>query len=297
MGKNSKASSGAAAGGNLLYFEPEKLTIVTDKAHPLYDERAEKEPSEAFIRNVALRGIRTPVTLRHNGYADADKTRPIVEVVMGRKRVRACLIVNERRAAEGLEPLRVPAVMARGEASVLMGDMISENELREADTPLIRARKLARYLETGRTEEEAAVVFGVTEQTIKNLLKVLELHPTVQKWIEGGGPVNVAKELSVIPQEGQPAALDKLIASGNIKGARAVEAARNVRKNGEATATKARMMSKVVIGDWRKALKGVGGKEADIAHAILSRILGNERALSNFPHLKELLDKAQGIEK
>jgi ParB family transcriptional regulator, chromosome partitioning protein len=168
--------------------------------------------------------------------------------------------------------------------------MISENEIRKEDSPLVRARKLARYLETGKTEEEAAVVFGVTLQTVKNMLQVLELHPKVQKAIERDNlPTNVARELRSIPQEDQPAALEKLVEKGLTKGAKAVEAARSVRKNGHAEASKVRMMSKHALNEWKSALKKLDGKDADIALAVVSRILGSERALANYPRLRESL--------
>jgi ParB family transcriptional regulator, chromosome partitioning protein len=285
MGQNSQKASGADAGGNLLYFAPEKLTLVTDPKHPLFDERVHLPVDEALVRNIMVYGITQPVTLRLNGRIP-DGThdgKPIVEVVVGRQRVKAALEANKRLAKEGAELIRVPAVMKRAEAGTLAGVMIGENEHRKADTPIVRARKLERFLALGKSEEEAAIAFGVTEATIKNMLKVLELHPKVQKAIEAGTvPVNVAKELSVIPQEEQGAALDKLIAAGNLKGARGVEAAKNVRK-----------MSRAQLETWKKVLKDTEGKDADIAYAVVSRILGGERGLSNYPRLRDALEKAE----
>lgn len=292
MGKNSQTATGADAGGNLLYFAPEKLTIVTDEKHPLYDERAMLPVDENLVLNIMALGIIQPVTLRLNGKDDQGK--PIVEVVVGRQRVKACLEANRRLRKEGKEPHRVPAIMKRAEAGTLTGVMISENEHRQSDTPIVRAKKLARYLDTGKTEAEAAVIFGVTVQTVRTMLKVLELHPKVQAAIERNNlPVNVAKELHVLPQEEQPAALEKLVAAGTVKGARGVEAAKKVRKGGEAEATKVRMLSKNKLEAWKKKLKTAEGKDAEIAYSVVSRILGGERSLSNYPRLRETLESVE----
>lgn len=39
MAKDSKLVYGASGKTNVLTFEPENLHLVTDKTHPLYDER------------------------------------------------------------------------------------------------------------------------------------------------------------------------------------------------------------------------------------------------------------------
>lgn len=291
MGKNSQTASGADAGGNLLYFSPEKLTLVTDKNSPLYDERVNLPLDESLVRNIATYGIIEPVVLRLNG-KKADDT-PIVEVVVGRQRVRACLEANKRLVAEGKEPHRVPAIMKRAEAGTLMGVMISENEIRRADSTLVRARKLERFLATGKTEEEAATAFGVTKQTVKNLLTVLELHPAVQKAIEKDEvPTNVARELAAVPQEEQPAALEKLVAAGTVRGHRGVEAAKKVRDGGVAESNKVRMLSRKRIEQAQKKAKKAENKEAHIAAAVLSHVLGSRRALADFPHLREVFEEA-----
>lgn len=292
MGKSSKQASGAIGQGNLLFFAPEQLVVVKDKNHPLYDKRGEEPPDEAMVLSIMAHGIKVPVSLRHNGYRDQAQSDPIIEVVAGRRRVTAAIEANKRLKAAGGEAVRVPAVMVRGDQSSLIGTLIMENELRKEDTPLQRAEKLQRYLNTGRTVDEAAIVFGVTKPTIANYLKVLELHPKVQKALENNNlPFNVVKELSVMPQEEQPAALEKLVEAGATKGAKGVEAARNVRNGKTAEASKTlRMMAKPTIQQWANKLKKAEGKDAEIAYAVLSRILGHERALSNQPRVREALE-------
>ena len=67
-----------------------------------------------------------------------------------------------------------------------MGIMISENEIREADEPLNRARKMAAYMELGHSAEETAVLFGVSPATIKNSVSILDAPAVVRKAIASG---------------------------------------------------------------------------------------------------------------
>lgn len=281
-------SWGADGRDDAFKFDPTKLVVVEDKDHPLFDERVNLPLDEALVRNIMVNGVVSPVVVRLNGKRKDGSA--IVEVVDGRQRVRAAVEANKRLAAEGKQTILVPTVRRRGEAADLFGVMVSTNELRKNDSALIKARKLQRYLAMGRSEEEAAVAFGVTKATIDNMLKLLELDPKVQKVVERENiPLNVAKELSALPQEEQPAALDKLIESGNIRGARGIEAARRVKNGHTAESSKVRMMSKVALAEWKKRLSKLDGTQADIALAVVSRILGSERALANFPKLRESL--------
>lgn len=52
MAKNSIDAYGACGKSNVLSFEPEKLHLVTDKSHPLYDERIHLPLSEGMVLNI-----------------------------------------------------------------------------------------------------------------------------------------------------------------------------------------------------------------------------------------------------
>jgi hypothetical protein len=52
MAKNSIDAYGASGKTNVLMFEPENLHIVTDKAHPLYDERVNLPIDEGMVLNI-----------------------------------------------------------------------------------------------------------------------------------------------------------------------------------------------------------------------------------------------------
>jgi len=178
MGKPSQKAHAGAAEVKMLLFEPESLVIVKDGE--LVDDRVKEGPSEAFIRNVDHYGVRQSITVRKN--SETGKS----EVVDGRMRLMAAIEVNKRRKKRGEELLRIPARPARGTAGDLVGLMISLNEQRVADTPMNKAKKAARMLELGKTEEEIAIAFGVSSATVKNLMALIDAPAAVRNAVESG---------------------------------------------------------------------------------------------------------------
>lgn len=110
MAKDSKLVYGASGKTNVLTFEPENLHLVTDKTHPLYDERIHLPISEAMVLNIMDQGVLEPIIVWK------DPETGLSCVVDGRQRVRHTLEANKRLLKEGKEPLLVPAVAKRGSA-------------------------------------------------------------------------------------------------------------------------------------------------------------------------------------
>lgn len=54
MAKNSIEVYGASGKTNVLTFEPEHLHLITDKTHPLYDERVHLPIDEGMVLNIAV---------------------------------------------------------------------------------------------------------------------------------------------------------------------------------------------------------------------------------------------------
>jgi ParB family chromosome partitioning protein len=213
MGSNSKKAYGAARRDDVLWFHPEDLVVVTDKSHPLYDSRAELPLDEAMVKSIMADGVLEPVLVRKNG--QRKNGTPLVEVLAGRQRVKNACEANRRLRAKGKEPVLVPAITRRGEDGDLFGVMITENEVRKDNGPMERARLCARYMRFGKSEEQAAVRFGVTETTIRSWLALLELSKDAQEAVERGElTASVAVKLAKLPREEQPAVLEKLKADG-----------------------------------------------------------------------------------
>ena len=242
----SKQAIPGARRSNLFLVEPETLTIVgldTDDGpdHPLYDPRIKLPIDEGLVRNIMTYGVIEPVTVTKNG----DR----IELVDGRQRVRHARVANERLVAEGKEPMRVPVSPPRRASDhVLFGVMISANENRQEDSPLAKADKLERYLAMGRTEEEAAVAFGVTLQAIKTWQCLSDLSPPVRKAIERGDiSASAGAQLAPLPRDEQLPALEQLIGNGETT-AREVRARVKSKQTGQGgvVAPKTRRVRKLI---------------------------------------------------
>ncbi len=277
MAKNSIDAYGAAGKTNLLFIDPEKLTIVeNDPGHALYDpDRTNLPVDEALVLNIMAEGVIEPAIIRKNPDTEA------IEVVDGRQRVKACREANKRLAAKGCTTHLVPCVPRRGDGKALMGVMIS-TFIRQDDTPMGRARKLARYLDLGHSEEQAAVTFGISTSTVRNLLALNDAPKAVQTAVESGKvPASVGYTLAKMNPDEAKAKLDELktavpkVEKGTRKAAR---------KTREIVTGKAGMMGK---RDLQALLEKVstceGMKEMHRAgaQAALLAALGDESTLSS----------------
>lgn len=206
MGKNTKELYGADAKGDLLYFAPERLTIVTDPKHELYDKRIHLSLNEALVRNIMHHGVLKSILIRKNGDA--------IEVVDGRQRVRNCEEANRRLVAKGSEPHRVPCITKRGDATLLMGMLISANAHSQEDGPLEKAEKAQRYLDLGRSIEEVEVIMGRDASTIKGWLALLEMPKDVREAVAANKiPASAAAKIAKLPAEKRAGAIEKKAAT------------------------------------------------------------------------------------
>lgn len=195
-------------------FLPEELTLVTDKSHPLYDERINLPIEETMVANIMAFGVIEPVI----GYREGEK----ILIGDGRQRVKHTAEANKRLKKEGKEPIKIQVAFRRGVGATQMGVMIAANTRAADDGPMVRAKKASRYIEMGRTEEDAAIAMACSHQTIKNYLALLECCAKVQAAVESGKvPAMVAKKLHKLPVAEQEAALAEMLATGATKGARA----------------------------------------------------------------------------
>ncbi|RSV71741.1 hypothetical protein EGH67_15365 [Klebsiella aerogenes] len=183
MAKNSKDAYGASGKTNVLNFEPENLYLVTDKTHPLYDERIHLPINEPMVLNIMDQGVLEPIIV---------------------KRVRHTIEANKRLAKEGKPLLMVPAVTKRGSAVRMAQAMVSANEIRQADTPLGRAKKMADALERGHDEQDLSLMFGCSVQTVRATLSRLDATQAVKDAVQSGTvTVTQARQLASLEPEAQ----------------------------------------------------------------------------------------------
>lgn len=250
-----------ATRSNCYNFNPQDLILVNDKNHPLYDPRINLPLDEALVRNISVNGVIEPVVVAKEG----DQ----VYVVDGRQRVRAAMEANKRLEREGKEPIKVTCVIRRGNESDLFGVSISANENRQDDTPLGKATKCQRYMNMGRTEEEAAITFGVTPNCVRQWMKVLECSTVVRKAVEEGKiAASAAAQLADLDSDEQESALASAIEDGAKNGKKRITA-RTVAKAAGKKSSKMRSRREVINRleeprlpeMYRKALLWVLGEE------------------------------------
>lgn len=260
MAKNSTEAYGASGKTNVLNFDPERLHLVTDREHPLYDERIHLPLDEAMVLNIMDQGVLEPIIVWK------DPETGLSCVVDGRQRVRHAIEANKRLADAGKDLLFVPAVTKRGSAVRMAQAMISANEIRRADTPLGRAKKMADALERGHDEEDLSLMFGVGVQTIRATLALLDATQAVKDAVESGAvTVTQARQLANLsPDEQREKVKEVESATAGTKGHEKARRQRQV--IGDA---KPRMKSRKEItralesasGDYAQALRWVLGDD------------------------------------
>ncbi|WCM21395.1 ParB N-terminal domain-containing protein [Paraburkholderia bryophila] len=223
MAKNSIEAYGASGKTNLLFFNPEVLTLVVDEASPLFDKRVHLPVDEDLARNIDYQGVLEPIAVQKNPETGA------VEVVVGRQRTKAARLANEWRKARGVAPVQIPAFVHKGDRRNALDVIISENELRQADTPIGRAEKMRRLMSIGRGEAEIAVIYGCKPATVRSMLALLECCADVQNAVESGKiGLTHAKQLADLSPVEQRAKVVELTAAG--EGAKPHERARKQRQ-------------------------------------------------------------------
>jgi len=272
---------------NAFAVDPDNLVVIgwdtkDGPEHPLYDERAQLPISEEMVNSIMLLGILEVVLVRKNGEA--------IEVVAGRQRVKNAREANKRLKKAGNELVRVPCMVRKGDDGTLLGVSISENEIREGDPLTVKAAKLERYLATGKSEEEAAIVYGVSLQSIRNWRKISDLDPSVVKAIEGGKvKASAAWNLASLPRDEQKAELEKQLSSGGRVTAKKTQKAAKSHKTGEDTfAPGKRTINKVLKLDKKQG----GVLNGDFVRGVLW-VLGDVNPVS-VKGLTGLLNEATG---
>lgn len=286
-----KTAIPGASRGTVFKMDPADPIIIgldtrDGPEHPLYDDRIKLPLDEGLVLNIMARGVLVPVLGRKNG------TR--VEIVDGRQRVRCGREANKRLKAKGCQSIKIEVSLKRPENKAdALGMLITTNENRINDGPVARARKAQRLLDYGATEEDVANEFGISTQSVKNLLSILELSPNVQKAIEERKlGYTAAITLSDLSQEDQDQTLGAMLATGNtgVEEAQRQRRARRKKQNGAAADASPR--AKKVPA---KVLRKVAENEeftatlSPDAKALLLWVLGDDNAARRVKGLTALL--------
>ncbi|KWZ53337.1 hypothetical protein WK57_30580 [Burkholderia ubonensis] len=212
MAKNSIDVYGAKGKTNTLSFDPDDLKLVTDPTHPLFDERVNWPVDENMVRNIMFQGVLQAIEVSKNPETGE------IEVVTGRQRVKATREANRRLREQGRPPVYIPAnvrkVTIGRRALDLSAAMASENAIRQQETPLTTAAKMARQLQMGRSEEEIGILFGCDPRTVRATLALLDCCEDVQKAVERGQvKVTDARKLAKASPDEQRTKVREIVAA------------------------------------------------------------------------------------
>ncbi len=141
--------------------------------------------------------------------------------------------------------------------------MVSENEIRRPDTPLGRAKKMSDALDRGLDENDIAVLFGCSVQTVRATLSLLDATQAVREAVEAGTvTVTQARQLGALPPEEQRTKVVEIeLATAGTKGHEKARRQRQIL--GEA---KPRIKSRKEIA---KALEDASGEYAEALRWVL----------------------------
>jgi ParB family chromosome partitioning protein len=131
-----------------------------------------KSPDLAnILPSIRARGILVPLIVRANGQPDH------YEIVAGKRRYHAALAVAEE--AGGIDALPCAVMEAGDDAAALEASLI-ENVARLDPDEVTRWESFTRLVRKGRTPEDIALTFGLTELQVKRTLALGNLLPRIR---------------------------------------------------------------------------------------------------------------------
>jgi ParB family chromosome partitioning protein len=125
-----------------------------------------------ILPSVRARGILVPLMVRQNGSPDT------FEIVAGRRRYHAALKVAEDNGGE-CDPLPCAVLDDADDAAALEASLI-ENVARLDPDEVARWDTFTRLVKQGRTAEEIALTFGLTDLQVKRTLALGNLLPRIR---------------------------------------------------------------------------------------------------------------------
>lgn len=234
----------ARASGNTSWYLPGDIVLVTDKKHPLYDERVHEAADREMVESIKMFGVLQP-PLVCKQVDDAGK--PYMADIVGRQRFICARVAEAELKAEGkLIPGKRPGhieCIVRNDFTPeeLREVIIHENAKRKEESFKNKIAKATRLLTAYKAQAEAegekwseqramrrvASHFGVTAAVIQRWLEVPKLAAPARKAVMSGDvPLGLVDELRVMSPDNQEKAVTKAAASPAVgtRGARKASA-------------------------------------------------------------------------
>lgn len=130
-----------------------------------------------ILPSVRARGILVPLIVRANGTPDS------YEIVAGNRRYLSALAIAEE--AGGIDPLPCAVIEAGDDAAALEASLI-ENVARLDPDEVTRWETFTRLVKEGRSPEDIALTFGLTELQVKRTLSLGNLMPRIRNLYRSG---------------------------------------------------------------------------------------------------------------
>ncbi len=214
--------------GDTFVMNPDRLTIITDKANPFYEPRAElplDHPKMVYLIESLKAEAADPknkncgnlsdLTIRKNGKdSNGDD---VYEVIDGRQRVKAAREINRQYAEMGKEPIFLRC-QYKGvtEEKDFLRIMATKNECRIPTPPSMIAIQVDNLIANGGTWKEAERSFAKPEAKLRELVKIARLCEDVHKAVDAGKiSVSAATKFEDMTVQAQRTALRELIESGD----------------------------------------------------------------------------------
>ena len=135
-----------------------------------------------ILPSIRARGVLVPLIVR------ASETPDLFEIVAGKRRYHASLAV----AAEGAEVEPLPcAVIAAGDNAAALEASLIENLARLDPDEVTRWESFTRLVREGRSVEDIALTFGLTDLQVKRTLALGNLLPRIRS-LYGRGEIDAA---------------------------------------------------------------------------------------------------------
>src|SRR5271169_4990334 len=162
------------AGGTVMMFDPEKLSVITDKKDNLYDKRVELPLKPEVVASIKAGGVNKPIVV----WKDPETSNVIV--LDGKQRRSNGLEANRQLVAEGKPARLIPGMVFKGDRKAALAKMIVLNEGTQEPTASNRSESAKRLLEAGYTEGEVGTILHLKPGTLRNYQALLSCVAAVR---------------------------------------------------------------------------------------------------------------------
>lgn len=280
--------------------DPEALTIVIEKGHPLYQRRAHNDPPAWMVASALEHGIFTPIIVRKGPIVGGVQTW---DVVCGRMRVKSARKANEMRRADGKMGMTIPCIEFKGTDEEAVRLMAAENEHRIATDPMTRAETAAQEMRFGASEAKVMNDNVWTRATFEAHMALLRVTPRVQAAVqEGRLQLAAVAAIAKLTRSEHDDELERLLSAGKVgprEVANAVDAAHPdsvekpaVAKPARAKPLRSRKVVEAKLAELDKALTADVGR--GVARHLTAKTAGMVRALKWVLGEADTLEAGQG---